>query len=40
MQGVIGNVDVNGMDKDMSDKEKVDKFSELEDNFGGNECKQ
>jgi hypothetical protein len=40
MQGATGNVDANGMDKDMSDKEKADKLSELEDNLGGNERKQ
>lgn len=40
MQGATGNVDANGMDRDMSDKEKADKLSELEDNLGGNERKQ
>ena len=40
MQGATGNVDANGMDKDMSDQEKADKLSELEDNLGGNERKQ
>ena len=40
MQGATGNVDANGMDKDMSDKEKADKLSELEDNLGGNERRQ
>ncbi|GGI73678.1 hypothetical protein GCM10010914_04650 [Deinococcus wulumuqiensis] len=40
MQGATGNVDANGMDRDMSDKQKADKLSELQDNLGGNERQQ
>lgn len=40
MQGATGNVDANGMDRDMSDKQKADKLSELQDNLGGNERRQ
>ena len=40
MQGATGNVDANGMDRDLSDKQKADKLSELQDNLGGNERRQ
>lgn len=40
MQGATGNVDANGMDRNMSDKQKADKLSELQDNLGGNERQQ
>lgn len=40
MQGATGNVDANGMDRDMSDKQRADKLSELQDNLGGNERQQ
>lgn len=40
MQGATGNVDANGLDADMSDRQKADKLSELQDNLGDNERKQ
>lgn len=40
MQGATGNVDANGLDADMSDQQKADKLSELQDNLGDNERKQ
>ena len=40
MQGATGNVDANGLDADMTDKQKADKLSELQDNLSDNERKQ
>lgn len=34
MQGVTGNVDANGLETGMSEGEKAEKLSELEENLG------